>query len=200
MFFNGKMIPCLLYQSPLTYSRVLYSVLNVPFFSKRFGLITFHLSTTPDFEWKVSTGWESEQHECSWYGISCSDNNTVSEISLPNNRLSGTLPHEIALAGIGEQLVYLDLSGNNIRGKLVPELGTFKSLGKCYKLTTISVLGLNALINTAAFLIAFLDLKANDFTGKIPPELGGLSKLGENIITLSQPIALFFHLTYYLLH
>ena len=149
-------------------------------FSNRFGLITFHLSTTPDFDWKVSTGWESEQHECSWYGISCSDNNTVSEISLPNNRLSGTLPHEIALAGIGEQLVYLDLSGNNIRGKLVPELGTFKSLGKCYKCTTINALSWHVLIKTAAFLIAFLDLKANDFTGRIPSELGGLSKLGKH--------------------
>ena len=86
----------------------------------------------------------------------------------------------MALAGIGEQLVYLDLSGNNIRGKLVPELGTFKSLGKCYKCATINALSWHVLIITAAFLIAFLDLKANDFTGRIPSELGGLSKLGKH--------------------
>lgn len=97
---------------------------------QRFGLITLYLSTTPELGWKVSTGWASEQHECHWFGISCSDNNTVSEINLPNNRLSGTLPHEIALAGIGEQIVYIDFSGNNIGGTIVSEIGTFKNLGK----------------------------------------------------------------------
>jgi Leucine-rich repeat (LRR) protein len=120
---------------------------------QRFGLITLYLSTTPDFDWKVSTGWTNKQHECNWFGISCSDNNTISEISLPNNRLAGTLPRELALAGIGEQIVYLDFSGNNIGGKIISELGTLKNL-------------------------AFLDLRSNDFTGQIPSELGHLSKLG----------------------
>ncbi|KAL3798526.1 hypothetical protein HJC23_011830 [Cyclotella cryptica] len=119
---------------------------------QRFGLVSLYLSTTPDFDWKVSTRWQTKQHECTWFGIKCSDNNTVSEISLPNNRMSGTLPREIALAGVGGQMVYLDLSGNNIGGKIVSELGTLKKL-------------------------AFLDLKANDFTGSIPSELGLLSKL-----------------------
>jgi len=54
----------------------------------------------------------------------------VSEISLPSNRMSGTLPREIALAGVGGQIVYLDLSGNNIGGKIVSELGTLKNLGE----------------------------------------------------------------------
>lgn len=54
----------------------------------------------------------------------------MSEINLPNNRLAGTLPHEIALAGIGEQILYIDVSGNNIGGKIVSEIGTFKNLGK----------------------------------------------------------------------
>ena len=44
--------------------------------------------------------------------------------------MSGTLPREIALAGVGGQIVYLDLSGNNIGGKIVSELGTLKNLGK----------------------------------------------------------------------
>ena len=44
--------------------------------------------------------------------------------------MSGTLPREIALAGVGGQIVYLDMSGNNIGGKIASELGTLKSLGK----------------------------------------------------------------------
>ncbi|KAL7519562.1 hypothetical protein ACHAWX_004320 [Stephanocyclus meneghinianus] len=129
-----------------------YSALDPFNILQRFGLVSLYLSTTSEFDWKVSTRWKTKQHECTWFGIKCSDNNTVSEISLPSNRMSGTLPREIALAGVGGQIVYLDMSGNNIGGKIVSELGTLKNL-------------------------AFLDLKANDFTGSIPSELGQLSKL-----------------------
>jgi hypothetical protein len=96
----------------------------------RFGLVSFYLSTAPDVDWKVSTNWQTKQHECTWYGITCSDDNTVSEISLPNNRLSGSLPHDLALVGVGGKIVYMDLSGNNISGKIVSEIGTLKNLGK----------------------------------------------------------------------
>ena len=159
--------------------------INSPYFhctlDYRFGLITLYLSTTPDFDWKVSTGWITKKHECTWFGISCSDNNTVSEISLPNNRLGGTLPHELALAGIGEKIVYLDFSGNNIGGKIVSEIGTFKNLGEILVLVLmIQPLYRYGILHYVCFKFqAFLDLRANDFTGQIPTQLGHLPKLGE---------------------
>ena len=52
----------------------------------------------------------------------------VTQISLPSNRLAGTIPREIALAGIGGQLMKLNLAGNNLRGRLPDELGSFKNL------------------------------------------------------------------------
>jgi len=121
---------------------------------QRYGLATFYISTSrdADYPWKISESWNSGEHECDWFGVSCEDDNTVTEISLPSNRLSGTIPPEIELVGLGNKLTTLNLSGNNIRSKLAVQLGTLKHL-------------------------EVLDLKANDFTGQIPPEIGELTKL-----------------------
>mmetsp|Transcript_9984 Transcript_9984/g.21610 ORF Transcript_9984/g.21610 Transcript_9984/m.21610 type:complete len:1577 (+) Transcript_9984:140-4870(+) len=121
---------------------------------QRYGLATFYFSTNTDagYPWKISESWNSGEHECNWFGVSCEDDNTVTEISLPGNRLSGTIPPEIELVGLGNMLTTLNLSGNNIGGKLAVQLGALKHL-------------------------EVLDLKANDFTGQIPPEIGELFKL-----------------------
>ena len=68
---------------------------------QRFGLVTFFYSTAPELSWKVSEGWKTNEHECSWFGITCGIPDTLTELSLPSNRLSGTIPPEIVLAGIG---------------------------------------------------------------------------------------------------
>jgi len=119
---------------------------------QRYGLVTFYLSSTPEFDWKISNRWKTKDPECGWFGISCADNITVTEISLPSNRMSGTIPPEIALAGLGGKIGKLNLSGNNIGGKLVEQIGTLKHL-------------------------EVLDLRANDFTGEIPSEIGELTEL-----------------------
>lgn len=120
---------------------------------QRFGLVAFFISTSPEYDWKVPNNWKSSQHECTWFGISCAvDNTVVTEISLPSNRLAGTIPPEIALAGIGGSLGKLNLAGNNIGGKLPEQIGT---------LTHLEV----------------LDLAYNDLTGNIPTQLASLSKL-----------------------
>ena len=95
---------------------------------QRFGLVTFYLSTSPELDWKVSNGWKTSRHECEWYGISCAVSDTVTEISLPRNRLSGTIPPEIGLAGLGGKVSKLNLFGNNIGGNLPEQLGTFTHL------------------------------------------------------------------------
>jgi len=119
---------------------------------QRYGLGTFYLSTSIDVHWKVSTGWKSNAPECSWFGIYCADDSIVTEINLSSNRMSGTIPPEIALSGLGNEISKLNLSGNNIQGNIPKEIGLFKSLEE-------------------------LDLRANDFEGEIPSELGQLTKL-----------------------
>jgi len=119
---------------------------------QRYGLATFYLSTSVDLDWKVSNGWKSDDHECSWFGIVCADGKAVSEINLPSNRMSGTIPPEIAVAGLGDEITKLILSGNNIRGNIPKELALLNRLEE-------------------------LDLRANDFTGEIPIEIGQLITL-----------------------
>jgi hypothetical protein len=95
---------------------------------QRFGLATLYLSTSVELGWKVSNLWLSPEHECGWYGISCALNDTVTSISLPSNRLTGTIPPEIALAAIGGKVRVLNLAGNDISGSIVEQLGTMTHL------------------------------------------------------------------------
>ena len=106
---------------------------------QRFGLMTFYFSTTPELDWKVSSGWQTGQHECDWFGISCSIPDTVTELSFPSNRLSGTIPPEIALAAIGGKVGKLNLAGNNIGGELVEQIGY---------LTHLEILGKSCLFSS----------------------------------------------------
>ena len=134
---------------------------------QRFGLATFYYATTPELDWKVSNGWVTDQHECDWFGVSCAVEDTVTEISLPGNRLSGTIPPEMALAALGGKIANLNLAGNNLKGELPEQLGTLTHLLK-------------------------LDLSGNDFIEKIPASLGSLSileslRLGNNNLTGDMP-------------
>ena len=52
----------------------------------------------------------------------------IREISLPGNGLTGTLPSEAVLAGIGGRLAGLDLSGNAVGGTVPEVLGVFVNL------------------------------------------------------------------------
>jgi hypothetical protein len=107
---------------------------------QRFGLVSFYLSTSSELGWKVSNGWSSPEHECSWYGIFCALNDTLTSISLPSNRLTGTIPPEIALAAIGGKVRFLNLAGNDISGEIPEQLGTLthlELLGRYYGLLLI---------------------------------------------------------------
>jgi hypothetical protein len=69
-------------------------------------------------EWLDDDGWMTDAAAlCSgWYGIVCDDNNRVGAIELRDNRLSGSIPPELAL--LKESLWYLD-----VRDNLVANIG-----------------------------------------------------------------------------
>jgi len=157
---------------------------------QRFGLVAFYLSTSSELGWKVSNGWTSPEHECSWYGIFCALNDTVTSISLPSNRLTGTIPPEIALAAIGGKVRVLNLAVNNIIGEIPEQLGTLthiELLGKYIAFGSFS----GAFVYISERILVFsllmlalnllhdpsLDLRSNDFTGKIPSQIGKLKLL-----------------------
>ncbi|KAJ4784040.1 hypothetical protein LUZ62_035286 [Rhynchospora pubera] len=86
---------------------------------------------------------------CTWFHITCNQDNRVTRVDLGNSNLSGHLVPDL---GRLEHLQYLELYKNNIQGTIPAELGNLKSL--------IS-----------------LDLYNNNLTGTIPQELGNLKSL-----------------------
>ncbi|KAJ4910863.1 Leucine-rich repeat (LRR) family protein [Raphanus sativus] len=101
---------------------------------------------------------------CTWFHVTCNQDNRVTRVDLGNSNLSGHLAPEL---GKLEHLQYLELYKNNIQGTIPSELGKLKSL--------IS-----------------LDLYNNNLTGKIPTSLGKLKslvflRLNDNRLTGSIP-------------
>ncbi|KAL3841111.1 hypothetical protein ACJIZ3_025702 [Penstemon smallii] len=86
---------------------------------------------------------------CTWFHITCNQDNHVTRVDLGNSNLSGHLVPDL---GKLEHLQYLELYKNNIQGSIPSELGNLKSL--------IS-----------------LDLYNNNISGTIPPSLGYLKSL-----------------------
>lgn len=78
------------------------------------GINTFFTEASfpgsPAPEWDNTTGWLSEDDECTWYGIECSSLGIVETIDLASNGLTGNFPLEVRLLAPG--LEFLDLSGN----------------------------------------------------------------------------------------
>ncbi|CAN8300911.1 unnamed protein product [Cochlearia groenlandica] len=86
---------------------------------------------------------------CTWFHVTCNQDNQVTRVDLGNSDLSGHLAPEL---GKLEHLQYLELYKNNIQGTIPSQLGNLKKL--------IS-----------------LDLYNNNLTGKIPTSLGKLKSL-----------------------
>ncbi|CAN6443301.1 unnamed protein product [Victoria cruziana] len=103
--------------------------------------------TDPD---NVLQSWDPTLvNPCTWFHITCNQDNRVTRVDLGNSNLSGHLVPEL---GKLEQLQYLELYKNNIQGTIPTELGDLKSL-------------------------VSLDLYNNNISGAIPPSLGKLKTL-----------------------
>ena len=66
-------------------------------------------------QWMRNASWLSDAPLGSWHGVSTDANGRVTELSLSENNLTGTLPAELGQLG---KLEELDLSKNNLRGPL----------------------------------------------------------------------------------
>nr|AAV58833.2 somatic embryogenesis receptor kinase [Cocos nucifera] len=86
---------------------------------------------------------------CTWFHVTCNNDNSVIRVDLGNAQLSGTLVPQL---GLLKNLQYLELYSNNISGTIPSDLGNLTNL-------------------------VSLDLYLNSFTGGIPDTLGKLTKL-----------------------
>ncbi|KAK1430258.1 hypothetical protein QVD17_12877 [Tagetes erecta] len=98
----------------------------------------------------VMQSWDATlPNPCTWFHVTCNDDNNVTRVDLGSAGLSGQLVPEL---GQLTHLQYLELYGNNITGNIPTELG------KLNKLTS-------------------LDLYLNRLQGNIPTTLGNLKEL-----------------------
>ncbi|KAJ0039612.1 hypothetical protein Pint_26794 [Pistacia integerrima] len=86
---------------------------------------------------------------CTWFHVTCNNENSVIRVDLGNAALSGELVPDL---GQLKNLQYLELYSNNITGQIPSALGNLTNL-------------------------VSLDLYLNSFTGPIPDSLGKLTKL-----------------------
>ncbi|XP_068643819.1 LRR receptor kinase BAK1-like [Aristolochia californica] len=104
---------------------------------------------------------------CTWFHVTCNNDNSVIRVDLGNADLSGQLVPQL---GQLKNLQYLELYSNNISGTIPSDLGDLTSL-------------------------VSLDLYLNNFTGLIPDTLGKLSmlrflRLNNNSLTGNIPYSL----------
>jgi hypothetical protein len=147
------------------------SYLGVPD-TERSALVDLYNSTSGT-GWTFKTNWlDYSVSECSWYGITCTENH-VSEINLAANNLRGMIPSSI---GALDYLQSLNLKSNQLSGSMPAELGD---------LTVLQSLALNnnqlsesipeKLGNLANLMYLFLNY--NQLSGSIPVQLKNLANL-----------------------
>jgi hypothetical protein len=83
------------------------------FFYTTFGVENDYTGAAP-VEWKNYDKWVTDDDECTWHGVNCTDADIVS-VDLADNNVTGTVPAEFGL--LGQSLKILDLSGNSVANK-----------------------------------------------------------------------------------
>ncbi|KAL5187714.1 BRASSINOSTEROID INSENSITIVE 1-associated receptor kinase 1 [Glycine soja] len=108
----------------------------------------------------VLQSWDSTLVDpCTWFHVTCNNENSVTRVDLGNANLSGQLVPQL---GQLPNLQYLELYSNNITGKIPDELGSLRNL-------------------------VSLDLYSNNITGPISDNLANLKKLRFLIHNFSFP-------------
>jgi Leucine-rich repeat (LRR) protein len=149
----------------------------------RYSLVTFYYSTLGE-SWANSTGWLTEQDECTWFTTTeptrtvCNSAGDIVSFELDNNNVRGSIPSEL---GLLTQL--LSISLENPRGSAPSMTGDLKSfLGTLTKLTSLTITG-NTLTGGIPSNFGVLtqleriDLSSNGLQGSLPQNLKPLSYL-----------------------
>ena len=108
--------------------------------------------------WRSNYKWLTTAPLGEWHGIDVDEEGRVTIIALRENRLTGSLPPELANL---TNLKVLLLQYNQITGEIPAWLGTLRHLEE-------------------------IDLGRNKLAGSIPPELGGLSELDRLLLGRNQ--------------
>lgn len=143
---------------------------SAPHAADRTALAALYNSTDGP-NWRDNANWLTDRPLDAWHGVTTDDDGRVTGLDLHGNELRGRIPPELGgLSG----LMVLRLSDNRLSGHIPPELGSLSDLRHLFldgnELDGRIPPELGRLSN-----LVILHLGANGITGQIPPELGRLS-------------------------
>ncbi|KAL4638522.1 leucine-rich repeat protein 1-like [Castanea sativa] len=111
---------------------------------------------------------------CTWFHVTCNNNNSVIRVDLSNAGLSGQLVPQLERLA---NLQYLELFGNNLTGVVPSEIGNLTNLISLdlyqNQLSGEIPTSLGNLVS-----LRFLRLQSNEFSGTIPLEVFQLVRYG----------------------
>ncbi|KAL0929130.1 hypothetical protein M5K25_001072 [Dendrobium thyrsiflorum] len=110
---------------------------------------------------------------CTWFHITCNQDNRVTRLDLGNSNLFGQLVPDL---GKLEHLQYLELYKNDIQGTIPAELGNLKNLISL-DLYNNNISGSIPQALGKMKSLVFLRLNNNKLSGRIPRELAEVSSL-----------------------
>ena len=120
-------------------------------------------NATGGANWRDRSNWLTATDIGTWHGVEADAAGYVTELSLPNNNLTGVIPAQL---GDLSRLRRLLLYGNELSGTIPPELGKLSAVTR-------------------------ISLSSNNLAGPLPAELGALARLDTLILhsnELSGPI------------
>lgn len=142
--------------------------------------------------WGNDTNWGSDRPFDSWYGIQADAAGNITQLSLSDNGLSGSIPPEI---GRLVHLEQLNLSDNAVTGLLPVEIGDLRNL-EGLNLANTQLEGplpaeMGNLRSLEVLDFSLPELHPSRIGGPIPPEMGNLANLRTLVMSgtgLSGPI------------
>jgi len=140
--------------------------------SERDGLMAIY-DSTDGANWGTNTDWNTTSDPCSWFGVSCDDDNNIIGLGLTENNLTGSIPSEIENL---THLVEFDLSYNKLVGNIPSQIGLLSQLEILY-LNANELTGTIPVEIGSLSLLKEIDLEWNKFEGSIPTEFGDLENL-----------------------
>src|SRR6266536_1603422 len=131
--------------------------------------------------WNNHTNWLTKNTVSTWYGVTIK-NKRVTQIVLPMNNLTGSLPSSLSDL---ISLNHLELQKNQLIGSIPSSLGNLTNLGFIELADNQLSGGIPSSFGNLTNL-GFLELTNNNFSGNIPSSLGNLKELAYLILRRNQ--------------
>lgn len=151
-------------------------------------LSTLLAAVTCNLEGDALTAWKHELNDpnnvlqswdptlvnpCTWFHITCNNDNSVTRIDLGNAGLSGPLVPQL---GYLNNLQYLEVYQNNLTGEIPEELGNLTRLISLDLRNNFLIGSIPSSLGLLSFL-KYMRLNGNSLSGEIPQLIGNLTSL-----------------------